>query len=396
MEFTLKQEEAIRVTTERYNRGEKYTVISGYAGTGKSTSVAAIVQSLPHIDPDVDVVYTSFTGKAVNVLRQKGNKNVSTLHRLLYMHKMLPNGKFIKTNVDFIPYRVVVVDEVSMVSMELIQDLFKYPVYVIFLGDPGQLPPIDKKNDNHLLDTPHIFLEEVVRQAAESDIIRLTMQIRDHKPIAYQKSNEVIVASKGDLSEGMLSWADIVLCGTNRVRNSLNQQMRELCGMRPEVLVDEGEKIICLQNYWEHTAGDDGPPLMNGTIGYASNVFEQNFYPPKGMRIKDNKIPIISATFTSEIDDNFGIMDMDKYEFSQGKPYLSPQEHYRLYKNHNFSRLIPKSFTYGYAITCHKAQGSEWEKVLVYEESFPYDKEEHARWLYTAATRSSKKLILIR
>lgn len=401
MEFTLKQEEAIKITKERYKNGEKYTVISGYAGTGKSTSVKAIVQSLPGVNPDTDVVYTSFTGKAVNVLRQKGNKNVSTLHRLLYTHKLMPNGKFIKTNVDFIPYRIVVVDEVSMVSAELINDLFHYDVYVIFLGDPGQLPPIDKKNDNHLLDHPHVFLETVVRQATESDIIRLTMRIRNHQPIPYQKTNEIIVAPKTDLSDGMLKWADIVLCGTNKVRNSLNGQMRSFYGMDPHTILDEGEKIICLQNYWEKTAKTDndsenGTPLMNGTIGYASNIFEQTFYPPKMMAVHGDQIPIITANFTSEIGDEFGVMDMDKDEFTKGKPYLTPQEHYRLYKNHHYSRLIPKSFTYGYAITCHKAQGSEWEKVLVYEENFPFDKEEHTRWLYTAATRASSKLILIR
>ena len=135
---------------------------------------------------------------------------------------------------------------------------------------------------------------------------------------------------------------------------------------------------------------------MNGTIGYLSNIFEQNFRPPKFLNIHGNKIPIVTANFTSEIDDDFGILDMDRNEFSDNKPYLTPQENYRLYKNHKYANLIPKSFTYGYAITAHKAQGSEWDKVLVYEESFPFDKEEHKRWLYTAATRASQKLVLIR
>lgn len=367
------------------------------AGSGKTTLVKYIIQALPNVNPDVDVVYTSFTGKAVNVLRQKGNRNVSTLHKLLYMHKMMPNGKFIKTNVPFIPYKVVVVDEVSMVSSELINDLFKYPVYVIFLGDPGQLPPVSKDKNNHLLDKPHVFLEEVMRQATESDIIRLTMEIREGKPIQYRKSDEVLVVNKNELSDGMLQWADIVLCGTNRVRHSLNQQMRELYGMNPEVLIDENEKVICLQNYWENVAVEQsGSPLMNGTIGYLSNIFEQDFYPPRFLHIHNDKIPIITANFTSEIDDDFGILDMDSYEFSNNQSYLTPQENYRLYKNHKYANLIPKSFTYGYAITTHKSQGSEWDKVLVYEENFPFDKEEHKRWLYTAATRASQKLVVVK
>ena len=56
---------------------------------------------------------------------------------------------------------------------------------------------------------------------------------------------------------------------------------------------------------------------------------------------------------------------------------------------------MPREFEYGYAITCHKAQGSEWDKVLVIEENFPWNKEEHIRWLYTAATRSSEKLVIV-
>lgn len=310
---------------------------------------------------------------------------------------MMPNGKFIKTNVPFIPHKVVVVDEVSMVSSELINDLFRYPVYVIFLGDPGQLPPVSKDKNNHLLDKPHVFLEEVMRQATESDIIRLTMEIREGKPIQYRKSDEVLIVNKNELSDGMLQWADIVLCGTNRVRHSLNQQMRELYGMNPEVLVDENEKVICLQNYWENVAVEQsGSPLMNGTIGYLSNIFEQDFHPPRFLNIHGNKIPIITANFTSEIDDNFGILDMDSYEFSNNQSYLTPQENYRLYKNHKYANLIPKSFTYGYAITGWKAQGSEWDKVLLYEEGFPYDKEEHKKFLYTCCTRASKKLVWIK
>lgn len=137
MIFTPKQEQAIKLVKERYLAGEKYTVISGFAGVGKTTIVNAVVCSIPNINPVEDVVFTSFTGKAVNVLRQKGNKNVSTLHRLLFEHRMMPNGSFRRVRVDFIPYKIVVVDEVSMVDVDLIQELFTHPVYVIFLGDPA-------------------------------------------------------------------------------------------------------------------------------------------------------------------------------------------------------------------------------------------------------------------
>ena len=366
------------------------------AGTGKSTLIKYLIEALPNINPDKDVVYTSFTGKAVNVLRQKGNKNVLTLHKLLYTHKLTPKGVYIKTPVPSIKYKIVVIDEISMVSKDLLNDLMKYPVHVIACGDPGQLPPVSHDQDNHLLDRPHVFLDEIMRQAAESDIIKLTMAIREGKSIPYMETNEVIVANKNELSEGMLQWADIVLCATNKTRHSLNQQMRILNGMNPEVAVDEGEKLICLQNYWEIESIENGYPLINGCIGYASNVFEQNFYPPRGMKIHGNKIPIVTCDFTSEIDENFGVLDMDKSDFLYNKPYLTPQENYKLFKNDKLRNLIPKSFTYGYAVTGWKAQGSSWKKVLVYEENFPFDKEERKKFLYTACTRAEQKLVWIR
>lgn len=106
---------------------------------GKSTLVKFIISALTqyNIDPEKDVVYTSFTGKACQVLQKKGNKNVSTLHKLLYDFKPLPDGKFIKIPKTQLDYSIIVVDEVSMVPMELMQQLFKHKdIYVLCLRRP--------------------------------------------------------------------------------------------------------------------------------------------------------------------------------------------------------------------------------------------------------------------
>ena len=176
MILTNKQEQGLRAAVERFHNGEKYTVISGYAGSGKSTLVKFIVSAL-----DVDesaVCYATFTGKAAQVLLKKGNKNVSTLHKLLFEHFPKPDGTFFRKPVPDIPYDIVIVDECSMAPRDLVNQLLKYQSYVIFLGDPGQLPPINPDDDNHLLDHPHVFLDEIMRQAQESEIIRLSMDIR--------------------------------------------------------------------------------------------------------------------------------------------------------------------------------------------------------------------------
>ena len=133
MELNDKQKQGLDIAVDRYKRKERYTVISGYAGTGKSTLVKFIVAALPNINPDEDVIYTSFTGKATQVLQKKGNKNVSTLHKLLFESIPKPDGTFFRKPVDFIPYKVVVVDECSMVPKELLQRLIRYNVYIICL-----------------------------------------------------------------------------------------------------------------------------------------------------------------------------------------------------------------------------------------------------------------------
>ena len=221
MQLTKKQEEGLRLAIARYKNKEKYTVIAGFAGSGKSTLIKFIVEALKNEDDitDEDIVYTCFTGKACNVLIKKGLQNSFTLHKLLYESKPLANGQYLRLPKDYIDAKIVVVDEVSMAPKELIDALFTYDVYVICCGDPGQLPPISKNDDNHLLDHPHVFLDEIMRQAQESEIIRLTMDIRNGKsiPNSYD-GKEVKIFPKKELNSGMLLWADQILTATNNTR----------------------------------------------------------------------------------------------------------------------------------------------------------------------------------
>ena len=397
IELNDKQLEGLDLAVSRYRAGEKTTVIAGYAGTGKSTLVKFIIAALKEdgINPDTDVVYTSFTGKATQVLQKKGNKNVSTLHKLLFEHFPRSDGTFYRRPVPFIPYKIVIVDECSMVPKDLLKRLASYKVHIICLGDPGQLPPINKDDDNHLLDCPHVFLDEIMRQEEQSEIIKLTMDIRAGKPLNHYQGKEVQILDAEELTTGMLLWADQIICSTNATRVALNNQIRELLGRsdRPE----DGDKVICLRNYWE-TVSEDGQPLVNGTIGYLSDSFNSYLRIPAyitGGRI--NQIETVIANFKS--DDgvtNFSNLNMDKRMILEGEPTLNFKESFKLSKNIKFVNSIPLSFTYGYAITGHKSQGSEWDNVLVIEEGFPFDKEEHKRWLYTVATRAAKKLVIIR
>ena len=394
MELTQKQQEGLDLAIERFKSGERYTIISGYAGTGKSTLVKFIIAGLPGINPDEDVVYTSFTGKATQVLSKKGNKNTSTLHKLLFESFPKPDGTFIRRPVTYIPYKVVVVDEISMAPKSLISRLMDYHVYVIGLGDPFQLPPVEKDEDNHLLDNPHVFLDEIMRQAAESEIIQLTMKIRNGEPIPYMKGKEVQVLKKEELNTGMLFWADQVLVATNAMRTRINDEMRQMLGRgdKPE----DGDKVICCRNYWDIEASG-GFSLINGTIGTINNSFTTFHQIPAYMFVdrKPKKIDVLMAEFIGDCGESYGVLGMDNKLILEGVKALDWKSEYRLGKS-RYQNIIPLEFTYAYAITTHKSQGSEWDKVLVIEEKFPFDKEEHARWLYTACTRASGKLVLVR
>ena len=385
MILTNKQEEGLKIGLERYKNKEKYVTIAGYAGTGKSTLVKFLISAL-----DIDkekVAYATFTGKAAEVLRRKGNDEACTLHKLLYDHVPEITGGFIRKPKTSLNYKVVVVDEVSMVPKSIIELLIKHNVFIIFLGDPFQLSVLDKNESHNILDKPHVFLDEIMRQAEESEIIRMTMKIRAGEEIECFNGTEAIVIPKNELVIGHLTWADQIITATNAARNSVNKQMREVLGYSGNP--QDGEKMICLRNYWDDY-GKNGASLVNGMTGIVKNSFESFIRIPYAINTPKRKIETIDCVFESD-DDIFTSVSMDKHMIETGEYSLDWKTAYQMNK---MRRPTPKEFAYGYAITCHKAQGSEWDKVLVLEENFPFDKQEHAKWLYTACTRAVNKLVL--
>ena len=393
MELTEKQEKGLETILTRYNLGLKYTTISGYAGTGKSTLVKFAIAALGVREDRV--AYATFTGKAAEVLRKKGNTGACTLHKLLYDHFPKPGGGFIRKPKTSLDCDVVVVDEVSMAPKSMIDMLLSHRVYVIFLGDPFQLPQINKDESHDILENAHIFLDEVMRQAAESEIIQISMKIRNGESIDFMKGKEVIIIPKSELVEGHLTWADQILCGTNVTRENINRQMREIYGFSG--LPQDGEKMICLRNYWDDCA-DNGDALVNGTTGILRNPFETFRMIPNYIPIDNHRMDVVQGDFVTSDGSTFNSVEMDKKLLIDGVKCITDGKIlFRLGKLKNkIGDIVPREFAFGYAITTHKAQGSEWDKVLVIEEKFPFPKEEHARWLYTAVTRASERLVLVR
>lgn len=283
-------------------------------------------------------------------------------------------------------YKLIVVDEISMVPQNLWELLLSHHIPVIALGDPAQLNAILAES-NTVLAHPHIFLDEIMRQAQDSEIIRLTMDIRAGKPLTLYRGKEVRVVKPSELNAGGIwQWPDQIIVSKNKTRHTINNFIRTELYHKETPYPEEGDKIICLRNDW-NTINASGDALVNGATGTISNIHSTE---------KPN--PFAEKTFMADFEPNFensGIfteLEMDECLFTENRlsknkvhpEYAVPLE------------FAPQQFDYGYAITAWKAQGSEYDNVLVLEENFPFKRDEHIRWLYTAATRASKKLIIVK
>lgn len=388
MILTTKQEAGLKLAVKRFKDKEPYTVIGGYAGTGKSTLIQHIIAAL-HLE-DYQVAYIAYTGKAAQVLRNKGCHNAMTAHRLLYKSIPKEDGTFIHIPVSTLsPLKLVIVDEISMLPDPMWQQLLRYKVHVLALGDPGQLPPVRALNNN-ALEHPHIFLDEIMRQAAESEIIQLTMDIRAGNGLKLQRGKEVRVVDREEtLCKGFFDWGDQIICGKNETRGFLNDYRRR--GIWGDLYQEEpivGDKLICLRNDWEFV-NENMDALVNGLTGNLLRIDYNHSNPWM------DKTPWID--FMPDYDNAapFYKIEVDYKLLMTRQPLITrgPNGTWRDIPK----QFHPHEFDYGYAITCHKAQGSEFDKVIVLEEFLKSEsRESHIRWLYTAATRAAKKLIIVR
>lgn len=395
MELNSGQQEALKIILNRYESGARFVTIAGYAGTGKSFLVRHAIQEMAaryDIDPEFDIIYTAYTGKACEVLAKRGNNPTSTLHKLLYYSKLKPNGDYERTVVDHLPCRIVVVDEVSMVPPEMIKLLASFDVFCIFLGDSFQIPPVSEDSDNGLLNSPHCILTQIMRQEEGGEVVQVATKVRNMEEVSCMNGENVMVLPKGSLTDGMLLWADVIICGTNKKRQEINQRIRLLRNYEGDLV--QGEKIVCLHNNW-HKFSDKGTCLMNGMQGtIISEVEEYEEKIPRGARTT-GIIPKYKFNFQTDEGEIFYGLTADKNMMLNEKASLSSNQIYNIVHS-KYVFILPEYFTYGNAITCHRAQGSQWAKVLVIEERFPFDKIEHARWVYTSLTRTTDKVVWIK
>jgi len=341
----------------------------GYAGTGKTTLARHLAD---HAEGEVK--FAAFTGKAASVMRGKGCRGASTIHSLIYRARE-SGEEFPSFDLwDEAPAskaELIVIDECSMVDAELGRDLLSFGVPVLVLGDPAQLPPIQSANSGAGFFTeaePDVMLTEVHRQAQDDPIVRLSMQIRAGEYLEPGRYGETEVVAKADLDPQRVLEADQVLVGRNATRRAYNLRMRERRGFT-DAMPEAGDKLVCLRNNRKKALFNGGLWTVKergGRKGGAKTaIMSLRLLPDDETAARGVKVSVRTECFTGGID---GI------DWARRKPY--------------------DEFDYGYVLTVHKAQGSQWDDVVLFDESFAFS-DARERWLYTGVTRAAKRLTVV-
>jgi exodeoxyribonuclease-5 len=234
------------------------------------------------------------------------------------------------------------------------------------LGDPAQLPPISGGGFFTEHEPDHL-LTEIHRQAADNPIIRMALDVREGRELAHGDFGAARVISRGDVDQELVLAADQVLVGTNRTRRRYNQRLRELKGF-DAAYPQAGDKLVCLRN-------DPAKGLLNGSLWKVMTSSRETVKPG---------INLLVSPEEDDPDRGVAKIKLLKAAFEAPETEIPWQQKKRF-----------DDFDYGYALTVHKAQGSQWDEVVLFDESFAF-KETRQRWLYTAITRAAERLTVVR
>jgi exodeoxyribonuclease-5 len=335
-------------------RGEDpHLTLGGYAGTGKTTLVSVLVERLP------GVACAALSGKAAHVLRSKG-VDARTVHSLIYYPHRTPRGVQYRRRRYLDGVETNIVDEASMIDHVLFRDLMSFGVPTLFVGDHGQLGPVG--TDAGLMADPHLRLERIHRQAQNNPILRLAAAFREGRerdvprPWA-DKAGRLRVANRADFHRFVAPGVQIV-CGYTKTRHAVNARVRAMLGFAH--LVQPGDRLICLKN--NRTFG-----IFNGQQFVVQDVEGEHGRSVDLAVVTDDgrtfTLPCLKAQFGRDVIQDFRSKEVVLMD-------------------------------YGNCLTAHKAQGSEWDAVVVLEQIA--QQWDARRWRYTAATRAKHRLIYCR
>ncbi len=391
MTYTLSvdQAEALKQIGAWYrSKPTPYLTLGGYAGTGKTTLIAYLRQALRQHDPEARVAFCAYTGKATRVLQERLREqkvprrkdSVSTIHSLIYTTEDTGGGSPKWVRKESLERDFIIVDEASMVDETIWRDLLSFSLPVLAVGDHGQLPPVGSAFN--LMKDPQIKLERIFRQAEDSPVIEVATLARTTGVLPVREYGAgVRKLDRAQPETGLIvqelleSWRSdlLVLCGYNQTRIKLNQAIRsfrDLLSPEPQ----SGDQVACLRN-------NRPRKIYNGMIGRIVRCVPASVDQDPDRRWYEAEIELDGEDYNYSgyiLREQFGAL-----EAAKDVPLSPDGERGDLWD-------------FGYALTVHKAQGSQARAVLLFEERFARSSEEDwRRWLYTAVTRAQEGLTVI-
>jgi exodeoxyribonuclease-5 len=409
MEFSPQQDRALKAVDRWYKQGDSQVFyLAGYAGTGKTTLAKHLAEGIG------DVMFAAYTGKAAHVLRNKGCDGASTIHSLIYRSRDKSKAHLDELNRQLAVLReelrelppkifeqhpkvrrlikeideetenvsqpmfslntesivkdldLLVIDECSMVDERMGEHLLSFKTPILVLGDPAQLPP--PGGAGYFTETqPDFMLDEVHRQAAESPILRMATKVRNGESLEIGDWGEDChVIPKGvKLSPEQVLSFDQLLVGKNVTRHATNMKVRKLHDIHEKYPVI-GDRLVCLRNNTELG-------LLNGAIFNVTDVTD----------VLDGKVHM--SVRPEDSMESVDVAALEHHFLGRGEEL----------KKQYWLKSEGQEFDYGYALTVHKSQGSQWDSVGIFDESGVF-RQHRNRWLYTAITRAAEKVSVIR
>lgn len=391
IELTPEQSSVVLGVLEDINVGKPLVTFSGVAGTGKTTSAVHIIGEL--LD-SYNVAVCTVVGRASKVIGEKLlNEGIipdycGTIHGLIYKPNLDKDGNVRSwSRRGELPYNIIFIDELSMVTFDMMQDLMKFGVPIIGCGDHGQLPAISKNPTNYAENTDYM-LTKILRQSLDSGIIRASMDIRNNGffDLTDDYGGDVVLLSRYDsdcIIDEFMPVVDenkMMLCSYNNTRQKLNHRIRTNQGrLTPEPEV--GERIICLKNSKEYG-------IFNGDLGVVEKIIDNG-----------------KSSVVGELQTDFGgLNNSNKYRHFKQAYYDSTEDQKKYndwkflkrYQDKKKSVPLPLWCDFANAITIWKAQGSQYEETLIIDEPVHFlSPQDNIRLRYTAITRAEKKAIVL-
>lgn len=357
-----------------------YLTLGGFAGTGKTSLLATLRIILKKINPKLTIAFCAYTGKASRVLantlslyQAKIEKDtVSTIHSLIYAPIINDHGQITswhrKAN---LKAGLIIIDEASMIDRSIWEDLLSFGIPLLAVGDHGQLPPI--RPGFNLMIKPDLTLATIHRQAAENPIIKLSFIARETGKIPVGNYGQGIIklnrfdSATGNEVENLMQSQRhdlLVLTGYNHSRLKLNQLMREYYSFESSTPV-VGDRVICLKN--NRVQG-----IYNGMTGVIKNLHPIDQFYQVDLSLEDNTVNYSGQILARQFNQPTSLAK----DMKQGDSF--------------------DLFDFGYALTVHKAQGSQAKRVLLFEERNQHmTDDDWRRWLYTGITRAEEYLTII-